>query len=273
MRIGIIGGGTVGRATARMFLGHGNHEVRVFDTNPMRATHPRDELLAYSQVVFVCLPTPQEAGRLACDTTLVETFLSDRENGAHKDLVYAIRSTVPVGFCRTMSERYRLPQIAHFPEFLTARVAETDAQLPARCVIGSVDKPSTSGAAALLLGLCRERFPGTPLHIMSSEESEMVKLVQNSYSACKIAFFNEVRTFADKRGLDWDRVLKAVIGGGWIEPLHTQVPGPDGKFGFGGTCLPKDLANLVSCLEDDHLPAFVMRAAMTRNEFDRGRNS
>ena len=101
---------------------------------------------------------------------------------------------------------------------------------------------------------------------MTSDESEAVKLMQNGFSAVKIAFFNEMRCLADDRGLDWTRVMDGLLAGGWINPAHTQVPGPDGKRGFGGGCLEKDLANLI-----DHFgyETLVTRAAYRRNMEDR----
>ncbi len=101
--------------------------------------------------------------------------------------------------------------------------------------------------------------------LMSSDESEMVKLMTNSFFAVKVAFFNECRCLADKLKMRWEDVVKGVLSDGRISHSHTKVPGPDGRFGFGGACLPKDLSMLCQTITDNHLSALVMSAAGMRN--------
>ena len=102
----------------------------------------------------------------------------------------------------------------------------------------------------------------------------MAKLVCNSFFAVKVAFFNEIREWADAEGVDWEALMQAVLSDGRIAHSHTQVPGPDGKRGFGGACLPKDLSNTIMLMEDANRPtplvAIICYAAMSRNE-DRDR--
>ena len=106
---------------------------------------------------------------------------------------------------------------------------------------------------------------------MSSDESEAVKLFLNGFFSVKVAYFNEVNALASRLDLNWDNILKGLLSDGRVAHSHTQVPGPDGKFGFGGTCLPKDLANLVHCLESNGCMAQVTYAALLRNHQDRER--
>ncbi len=263
MKLGIVGGGTVGRATARCYIEHA--EVRVFDILPERATHSLAEVMA-CDIVFVCLPTPQIEGSLMCDLVPIVKFFEQIDR-SRANLV--LRSTVPIGATRRLRAMYDLPNLVHSPEFLTARCAVTDAQLPARNIIGypRADTLQYGG----LEDLYRHRFSGVPVHLMTSDESEFVKLAQNGFFATKIAYWNECRTLADNLDLDWDRVLSAVLADGRISHSHTRVPGPDGKYGFGGACLEKDLASLVSCIEQAGLSAAVTRAAYERNLEDRDR--
>lgn len=273
MRVGIIGGGVVGRATARAFIEH-VADVRVYDVVKERRTHQLHETLD-CDLVFVCLPTPQTAGGHACDVSAVEAFFAEQVNLRHFDARranFVLRSTVPIGTTRRLREQYGLPNLVHSPEFLTARVAVTDAQLPARNIIGYPATPAGgfgNECGSLLHMLYERRFHGVPVHVMTSDESEAVKLLQNSFFAVKVAFWNECYAFAERAGLDWERVLSAVLADGRISHSHTKVPGPDGKRGFGGTCLPKDLANLITCIEGQGLSAAVTRAASARNERDR----
>lgn len=260
MRLGVIGGGVVGRATARAFLEH-VEEVRVHDTLPERSTHSLTDVLG-CDLVFVCLPTPQQADSLSCDLTAVEHFFRSQHSSR---VSFVLRSTVPIGTTARLAREYDLPNLVHSPEFLTARCAVSDAQLPARNVLGV-----TPGSDAVRLArLYTERYPGVPLHIMTSNESEAVKLFQNSFFAVKVSFWNECRQFADRLGLSWDVVLEAILADGRISFSHTRIPGPDGRFGFGGSCLPKDLANLITCMAEAGLTAPVSHAAHFRNLEDR----
>lgn len=267
--IGVVGGGVVGRATARTYLEH-VEEVRVWDVVKERSTHAYLDGLALADVVFVCLPTPQIKDSLKLDLDCVEQFFSQVPRpllGAN----FVLRSTVPIGTTRYLVEKYRLPNLVYSPEFLTSRCAVTDAQIPSRNIIGfPVASEWVETSWAKVVDLYQRRFPGVPNYLMSSDESEAVKLFQNSFFATKVAFWNECRTLADKLGLDWERVMEGILSDGRISPSHTQVPGPDGKRGFGGTCLPKDLSCLVSQLLESVLPATVTSAAALRNKtYDR----
>ena len=272
MRIGIVGGGVVGRATARTFLEHVK-EVRVYDVVKERSTHNFDDTIgrwdSSVDLVFLCLPTPQEQNSLGCYLGHVDDVCGELSRIQAKGN-YVLRSTVPIGTTRRLREKYNLPNLVHSPEFLTARCAVEDAHLPARNVIGEPDwkgdGPFRSVCANHLVRLYNLRFPGVPVYPLSSDESEAVKLMQNSFFAVKVAFWNECRALADKMGLDWNSLLPAILADGRIGSSHTKVPGPDGKRGFGGTCLPKDLANLIQCIQDTGLRAPLCAAAHSRNQ-------
>lgn len=257
MRIGVIGGGVVGRATARAFLEHVS-EVRVHDAVKERSTHTKEEVLG-CDLAFVCINTPA----LPCGACDLGPLLRFFESVAGLDTYFVLRSTVPVGTTRRIVDSYRV-RICHSPEFLTARCSVADAQLPARNIVGVVNKNGDGGLGALY----RERFPGVRCIHMTSDESEAVKLFQNSLFAVKVSLFNELHAFAAEKGLDWSRVLSALMADGRIAHAHTKVPGPSGHFGFGGDCLPKDIASLAAQMGDE---ATILRAAIARNERDQRR--
>lgn len=256
MRIGIVGGGVVGRATARCYLEHVD-EVRVYDVVGERATHSLEETLECS-LVLVCLP----------ETTLDEFFDANPFSGVN----YVLRSTVPIGTTRRLRKEYNL-NIIHSPEFLTERCAITDAQMPARNVIGvpyDVGHERASTVIGPLRRLYERRFPSVQVLTMTSDESEAVKLMTNAFFACKISIFNEFMCLADELGLDWDSVIEGILSDGRIAHSHTAVPGPDGKRGFGGKCLPKDLEMLFDQFKDKN-EAQVIDAVIGRNNRDRER--
>lgn len=267
MRIGIIGGGVVGHATGEAFKGVA--EVRVYDIDSSRATHPcLSQALEGADLVFVCLPTPKQREGFGCDVSILDSFfhaVSLADDG-WRNLNWVLRSTVPIGYTASVAERFEIPHIVHSPEFLTARTAVLDACNPTRMIIGCPRRPHGRCSGALRT-LYRSVFPETPIFMLTSDESELVKLAQNTFSAVKIAFFNELRDLSDSHQLDWDKVLEALLAGGWINPMHTQVPGPDGQRGFGGSCLPKDLENFIDCCDKKKIPRLMAAAALTRNTY------
>lgn len=268
MKIGIVGGGVIGGATARAFAGFVD-EVRVHDVRPERATHKLSQVLE-CDLIFICLPTPRKLESLECDTSAVEKFVG-LTGPIDRCRNFVLRSTVPIGTTRRLREQYNLPNLIHSPEFLTARTATLDAMMPTRNIVGGGRFVKAGSCADMLASLYVRRFPGVPIYHLTSDESEAVKLFQNAFSAVKIACFNEFRCLADKLGLDWGNCLEALLAGGWINPMHTQVPGPDGKRGFGGACLPKDLDNLIECCEQAGVGHQVIWAAHERNGEDRKR--
>lgn len=269
--IGVVGAGVVGSAVARSYLEWA--DVRVWDIVPERRTHD-PAYINVSDLIFVCLPTPQKADGLVCDTSVIEAYFADQHRIGMNDRNYVLRSTVPIGFTQQMRDRYAMRNLVHSPEFLTARCATTDAQIPSRNIIG---QPYWKGTAhnskclSLLEDVYIRRFPGVPIHLMSSDESETVKLAQNSFFLTKLVFFGLLRELTDARGMDWERVRAGVLSDGRIAHAHTMVPGGDGLRGGGGACLPKDQANLTNCMETADVFAGLMHAVREANEMLRRR--
>jgi UDPglucose 6-dehydrogenase len=261
MKIGIIGGGVVGRATARAFVEHA--EVRIYDTVAERRTHTQCDVIA-CDIVFVCLPTPQLPNSMEADLSALDAFFSQLLH-AERGGYFVLKSTVPIGTTTRLRRDHELPNLVHSPEFLTERCALVDACMPARNIVGG---PPCAGLA-IVADLYKKRFPGIPVHVMRSAESEAVKLIVNSFFAVKVAFFNEAHRMVQALDLDWERVLNGVLSDGRIAQAHTKVPGPDGKYGFGGACLPKDLADFIEVTEKAGESAAVCRAAYHRNTEDR----
>lgn len=251
--IGVIGGGTVGKATARCYLEHVK-EVCIWDVEFTKCTHK----LAYvlnSSLVFVCLPEGE-----------IEGFFSGMTPATRSQTHFVIKSTVPIGTTERLAKKYDIPNLVHSPEFLTERCALTDATVPARNIIGipvkAIDEPFNQ--CAIILGkLYEARFPGTPLQAMTSDESEAVKLMTNAAFAVKVSLFNEFRALSDYLGLDWGRTHKGIISDPRVGSSHTEVPGHDGQRGFGGKCLSKDLDQLIRAYREVNHP--ILAAVKYRN--------
>ncbi len=272
MRIGVIGGGMVGQATARTYLEHVK-EVIVWDVIPLRCSNTLHHLLNVADPIFVCLPTPQRENGMGLDCSALDHFFSGTTSALMKNEKiraknFVLRSTVSIGTTRRLREQYGLTNLVHSPEFLTARCAVTDAQMPTRNIIGVPAYQHFH--CPWLQDMYLARFPQVPCLMMSSDESEAVKLFQNGVFAATVSLWNELRSLADKLRLDWDTVRNAILADGRISPSHTQVPGPDGRRGWGGACLGKDLSQLLSHFYEAQMPANVLDGAWHRNfETDR----
>lgn len=257
MTVGIVGGGVVGSATARAYAEH-VAQVRVWDTDPHRATSDPISVLT-SDIIFICLPED-------CLDAWAKTVPAEclRNN-------FVLKSTVPIGTTSRLYNEYGLENIVHSPEFLTSRCAALDAQMPSRNVVGHTEviPIEENTACHPVRHLYRSRFPGVPLYEMLCEESEALKLISNTFFAVKIAFFNEARSLTEAHKLHWPSILEALLADGRIHPSHTRVPGPDGKFGFGGACLPKDITLFIEEMERLGLAHLVSLAARFRNNEDR----
>lgn len=273
--IGVYGVGVVGQALVRSYIEHA--EVKAWDRMPERRTHPREEVLA-SDIVFVALPTPANANG-SCDTRAIDLFLSGLAQDGRLDMNIVIRSTVPVGFTRRMAELYGLRNLVHSPEFLTARTAMVDAQMPARNVIGypfidREDKGVNARVCNVVYDLYAERFPSVPVHVMSSDESEAVKLCQNTLAACTVTMWNELQDACARMGCEWETVRRGILADGHFSPALSNVPGPDGKMGWGGACYGKDIRNFITCAVAAGAPAIMAQTAVARNDcHDRERTS
>lgn len=253
--VGVVGGGVVGSAIARAYAGH-VHGVRVWDLLDNRRTHCLRDVLN-CDFIFICLPEDQ-----------VHKFFDDLFPEQLRSC-YILKSTVPIGTTKQLTVSHQLPGLLHCPEFLTARCADLDAQNPSRIVIGLPQPNLHNPYLECFIQLQNARFPHVPVHLLTSDESEAVKLIQNAFFAVKVAFWNEARSLTDRLNLSWQAVLSAILSDGRIHPSHTQVPGHDGSMGFGGACLPKDAGQFLAHLEETGLRGSVTRAALLRNVYDR----
>lgn len=266
--MGVIGRGFVGEAQYRVWIEHVK-EMRAYDLVKERCTHTLVET-SKSEVVFLCLPTPMvdaEAGKFNPDLTTIRGVLEQLDEINCRSLI-VIKSTVPVGFTEESQLKHPNLSICHSPEFLTARCHVADAHTPSRNIVGHTS--GNKNAAAFFRDKLRVRFPGVPGFLFTSGESELVKLACNAFFSMKVNYFNSIYNFAKMAKLDWDRVTMGMLTDGRIAHAHTKVPGPDGRQGFGGTCLPKDLANFIDCIERLNLNPGVLQAVFDSNLLQRG---
>ena len=243
MNIGICGQGFVGTAVReglRNFF-----EVFTYDISKVEdfAVSSLEELVKNSDVIFQCLPTPmRKSGE--CDTRLVrKTVLEIDKLAAEKHSrceIVVIKSTVPPGTTQSLNEEVKNIQVVFNPEFLTEANAINDFKNQNRIILGG-PRPATS----TLKTIFSKAFPKSSIVKTGSNTAEMVKYFTNCFLSTKVSFANEMRQICEKIDIDYDKVVEYSLYDSRIGNSHLSSPGPDGSYGFGGHCFPKDINALM----------------------------
>ena len=242
-RIGIVGKGFVGSAVQFGFSPSTgcDYEVRVYDKDPSKSVDTIEETVNKSEFIFLSVPTPSNKdGSMNLD--IVEQALQDISDvNKYQGNIVLLRSTVTPGTTRKLQDKYPNLRIVFNPEFLTERNAKYDFINQARIIIGGDEVYSKQVG-----DLYRLRFgESQPIIETNWETAELIKYMSNCFFTTKISFMNEMYQIAEKCGVDWDVALDGFFRDGRVGHSHMNVPGPDGKFGFGGSCFPKDIQALI----------------------------
>ena len=263
MKIGIVGNGFVGSSVAFGFSAQTgcDADVKIYDKDESKSTHTLKEVINTSDFIFVSVPTPSNPdGSMNLDI-VEDVFEEMNQLNCRNDNIFLLRSTVTPGTTKKIQENCTNLNIVFNPEFLTERSAKFDFINQARFIVGgdeeNVDKVEE---------LYRWRFGSTtPIIKTNYETAEMIKYMNNCYFATKVSFLNEMRQIADKCGVDWKMAVEGFIRDGRIGHSHLSVPGPDGKFGFGGSCFPKDIRAMIKHAEGIGVDVNVLKAAWETN--------
>ena len=241
-KIGIIGKGFVGSAVQFGFSANTgcDAEVRVYDKDPNKSQHTIEEVVNNSEFIFCSVPTPAyEDGSV--NISIVDEALSDINEVNSSNPIIFLRSTMTPGSTKSFQDKYPNLNLVFNPEFLTERSAKFDFINQARIILGG-DPKNTNKAANLF----RWRF-GQSISVIETnfETAELIKYMNNCFFATKVSFMNEMKALADTCGVDWDVAVDGFIRDGRVGHSHINVPGHDGKFGFGGSCFPKDIQAMI----------------------------
>ena len=262
MKIGIIGRGFVGSAVEFGFSPQTgcDADVKVYDKDKSKSIHSLSETLE-SDFIFVSVPTPSNSDDSINLDIVYSAFDEMNQRNNRNDNVFLLRSTVTPGTTRKLQEAYPNLNIVFNPEFLTERSARFDFINQSRFILGG-DEHNVEKVSKLY----RWRFGKTISIIQTNyETAEMIKYMNNCFFATKVSFLNEMYQIADKCGANWEDALEGFVRDGRIGHSHLSVPGPDGKFGFGGSCFPKDVRAMKSFAKELNINTQVLDGVWDKN--------
>jgi UDPglucose 6-dehydrogenase len=254
-KIGIVGMGFVGQAVRENTEFIPDNVVCVDSDSSKGYTGTYEELMT-CEGIFVCVPSPTgDDGK--CDTSILESVL-EKLKGFRGVIISKV--TAPPDVYQRLNKVY--PNLVHSPEFLTAANASRDYGNAKWCIIGGDVKAFRREAEHII------KMTQTSLETVkfcSIGDAALAKYAINSFLSTKVVFMNELYQLADKAGLNYDVVANLVKQDERIGNSHMVVPGPDGAFGFGGMCFPKDTAALLKYAEDLGLHLNVLDSAVKKN--------
>lgn len=274
MNIGIIGLGFVGNSIFESFKIkidelNKNYNIFVYDKFKNGGIGSMESCIA-SDILFLALPTPYDDNSKSYRYDSIIDTCIELENQSYSGVV-VIKSTVEPTLTDNLSERFPSLQFIHNPEFLTARTAFDDFHNQTHIVLGKGSTCSDS-STKIVYDLYRDLYPSAKINTCKSTESESMKIFCNTFYAVKIQYFNELYLLCKKIGCDYDVVRNLMLENKWINPMHTDVPGPDGKLSYGGLCFPKDTNALLQFMISNQTPSAILSATIEERNIIRDDN-
>lgn len=256
-KIGIVGLGFVGGAINSSIDSFFVNKVLV---DPFKGHTGTYEDLKDADGVFVCVPSPMSEDG-TCDTSFFEEVIRNLKAVNFQGVIIS-KCTIPPSTYEALAKD--TPNLVHAPEFLTAAKAEIDYATGKFAFIGGTVQ-AYMREAERIIRLTQSQL--AHVHYCSIGEASLAKYTINSFLATKVAFMNEVYEIAEAAGLDYNKIAHMITSDPRIGNSHMKVPGPDGHFGFGGACFPKDTSALLKYAESIGQTPMVLDAAIKKNTF------
>lgn len=212
-------------------------------------------------IVFLCLPTQYDDALSAYDKSALVSTCQRLSEAKYAGLAL-IKCTVEPGTTASLKECFPSLRLLHNPEFLSAATAQEDVDNQKHVVLGAPPE-SREGDLAEAAEVYTSYYPGVRVSKCTAIESESMKIFANSFYAVKIQFFNEMYAMCQKTGADYNKVRDMIVANGWLCPMHTEVPGTDGKLSYGGLCFPKDTSALLEHMRRLGTPHAVLEATVS----------
>ena len=264
MKIGIIGNGFVGSATT--LLECVDISIIIYDINPNLCNPPNTTLkdICNCDLIFISVPTPMNKNG-SCHTNILESVVHNiSQIKSTNELLLVNRCTVPVNTSNNLNCYY-------MPEFLTEKNFKNDFINNPEWIFGlknaSTDTFFKEKITELInLAYKNKCINSNKIHFVDNNEAEMIKLFRNTFLSTKISFCNEIYHFCQSQNISYENVRKLATNDPRIGSSHTNVPGHDGFFGYGGTCFPKDTNSLYFQMKEKNLNSYIIKATVERNE-------
>ena len=270
-KIGIAGLGFVGNSMLESFINKGlvlNTDVFGYDLYKNGGVGTFESLLN-TDILFLALPTKYDESKREYNKDPLYDTCKLLQESSYKGAV-VIKSTVEPETSVHLARTYGL-NIIHNPEFLTARTAYEDFHNQKHIVLGKSDNCSEE-LINKVEQFYSSMYPDAVISNCRCTESESMKIFLNCFYAVKVQFFNEIYLTCQKSGINYTKVRDLMLKNNWINPMHTDVPGPDGKLSYGGLCFPKDTNALHKYMESKEVPCEVLAATIKERNLMRQDN-
>lgn len=224
-----------------------------------------------SDIAFLALPTVFDEEKNEYDKSCIREVCGDLMINEYRGIV-VIKSTVEPMTTMMLSESFPSLKFVHNPEFLTAATAFEDFHNQTHIVLGK--SPNVSDEDIEILStFYMKLYPDAEMSHCSCTESESMKIFVNCFYSVKVQFFNELYLLCGNMNCDYNLVKELMLKNKWINPMHTDVPGPDGKLSYGGYCFPKDTNALLNHMKRVKTPHKVLEATVDERNIMRDDNT